>query len=161
VLYAFRLKRSSRSLGAIRMAFDNRTWCRSPRSQRRYTVAVLTRSRRATSRTENRAGGAIGSSPRGRKRIELFLMPMRENGERRCSESVQQKCSKLLSNADENELGPTIALTSISEGNRGLPKSATLCYPSDRFSHGRGRRFETCCAQFLTVGDCGNFHRPQ
>jgi hypothetical protein len=65
-------------------------------------------------------------------------MPVRENGEQRCSESVQQKCSKLLSNIGESELGPTIAALSFSEGNRGLPKLATLCHPSDRFSHGRG-----------------------
>ncbi len=67
------------------------------------------------------------------------------------SKSVQQKCSKLLPNAGESKLGPRIALCPISEGNRGLPKSATLCEPSDPFSHGRGRRFKPCCAQSVSL----------
>ena len=67
------------------------------------------------------------------------------------SRSMQQKCSKLLSNAGETEPGPTIAFSLISEGNRGLPKSATLCHPFDRFSHGRGRRFKPCCAHSPTA----------
>ena len=144
------LRNAAKSAGEIRMAFDTRTWRSSPRSQSRYTSAVLTPSRRATSRTESRAAGSIGSPPRARKRIELFLVPRREDGELRCSESVQQKCSKLLSNAGETELGPTIASSSLSEGNRGLPKSATLCHPSDGFSHGRGRRFKPCCAHSVS-----------
>ena len=114
--YRFRLKKSSMSLGAIRMVFDSRIWCKSPRSQSRYTVPVLTLNRRATSRTKSRAGGEIGSPPRAWKRIELSFRTMREDGKRRCSESVQQKCSKLLSNAAETEPGPTIAFSSISEG---------------------------------------------
>ncbi len=47
-------QKASRSAGAIRIAFDTRTWGSSPRSQSLYTVAVLTPSLAATSRTQSR-----------------------------------------------------------------------------------------------------------
>src|SRR5262249_12765809 len=124
---------STQEIGSLRPAFGRISRRHSGGTRARFetardTVVRLTRSRRATSRTEERGGG-LGNSPRARTRIELFRMPMRGDDQRCRSESVQQSCSKLLSNAGESELGPTIAGLSFSEENRGLPKLATLCRP--------------------------------
>jgi len=108
--------RTSRSLGAILMAFDTRTWCSSPRSQRRYTVALLTRSRRATSRTENRAGEQSRARLVGGSESRCSSCPCAKiaNG------VVLNPCSKNAANFCRTQAKPSqaqpIACSSISEG---------------------------------------------